>query len=244
MDTNVELRTEPRFSLNKLAEYLTASPRRRRRLILDQIRPVVYKAGRYTRARSALQRFICDPTRTTEHLKRVAARLRDRAGDPDLDPFEAQCLRGSARAIEAFLPIADDFRYEEAIAVPGGRRDTSLVVAKVKVSVAPDVSIIAPGTERQIGAVKFHFGRTYPLSQNSRQYAATILYSLIETNGGTPVRTLCDSVDVFGAASESAPRATKRRLDDVEAACEEIAERWPGLVEVVHREVQEAAQKK
>jgi len=239
VDTNVEVRTEPRFSVNKLAEYMTAPARRRRRLILDQIRLVVYKVGYYTRARSALTRFICDPSWTTEHLKRHATRLRDRAGEPNVDPFDAKCLRYSARAIEAFVPIAGEFRYEDAIAVPGARRDSSLPIAGVKVSVAPDVSVIAPGTERRIGAVKFHFGVTYSLDQKARQYAATILYSFIETNGGTPNRTLCDSVDVFNATYESAPRATKNRLQDVEAACEEIADRWPGLVEVVLRELQE-----
>src|SRR6266516_3318066 len=108
LETIIELRTDPRFSLNKIAEYLTATPRRRRRLILDQIRPVVYKAGRYGRARSALQRFICDPSRTVEQLKRVAVRLRDRAAEPNLDLFDVQCLKGSARAIEAFVPIAED----------------------------------------------------------------------------------------------------------------------------------------
>lgn len=84
---------------------------------------------------------------------------------------------------------------------------------------------------------------TYKLTQEARKYAATLLYALIETNGGTPLRTLCDSVDVFAAAYESAPRATKRRLEDVEAACEEIAERWPGLVEIVLRELQQAPKK-
>lgn len=147
MDTNVEIRTEPRFSLNKLAEYLTAPPRRRRRLILDQIRPMAYKAGRYSKARSILQRFICDPSRTIENLKRAAVRLRDRAGEPNVDEYEAQCLKGSARAIEAFIPIADDFRYDEAIAVPGARRESSLTIAGVRVSISPDVAVIAPGTE-------------------------------------------------------------------------------------------------
>ncbi len=235
LETIIELRTDPRFSLNKIAEYLTATPRRRRRLILDQIRPVVYKAGRYGRARSALQRFICDPSRTVEQLKRVAVRLRDRAAEPNLDLFDVQCLKGSARAIEAFVPIAEDFRYEDAIAVPG-RRDNSMTIGGVRISVTPDVSVIAPGTERRIGAVKFAFSVNYTLNQDARQYAASILFAFIEANGGTPVCSLCDSVDVFAAAYESAPRATKHRLADVEAACEEIAARWAGLVDVVRKE--------
>ncbi len=230
-----ELRTDPRISLNKLAEYLVASPRRRRRLILDQIETVVYKTGWYGRARAVLQRFICDPARTPDFLKAAAVRLRDRASEPDVDKFDAQCLRGSARAIEAFLPIAEDFRYEDAIAVPGARRDSFLNVSGVRVSVAPDISIIAPGTERRIGGVKLHFGVTYPLNQEARRYAVAILFSFIEATGGTPLSGLCDAVDVFTATYESAPRAIKRRLEDVEAACEEIAERWPRLLETLER---------
>jgi hypothetical protein len=167
----------------------------------------------------------------------VATRLRDRASEPGVDDFEAQCLRCSARAIEAFVPIAEDFRYDEAIAVPGVRRDSAITIASVRVSVAPEIAIIAPGTERQIGAVKFHFSSSYPLGQEARRYGAAIMRSYIDSIQGDPASALCEVVDIFAAAYDGAPRAIQRRLEDVEAACEEIAERWPGLLNsIVHAE--------
>ena len=87
------LRSSPRFSLNKLAEYMVADPLRRRRLIIDQIDPRTYKTVRYDRARRILRRFLCDPTQREHHLRIAAARLRIHAAEPQLDPFEAQCLR-------------------------------------------------------------------------------------------------------------------------------------------------------
>ncbi|SRR6266566_851001 len=232
------IRLTPRFSLNKLAEYLVGSPRRRRRLILDQIESKVYKTVRYDKARAILQRFVCDPTRNTSWLQSAAARLRDRAGEAGREPFEAKCLRASARAIEAFLPIASDFRYSDVIAVPGARQNSFMMIGGVKISVLPDVTIIRPGTERQVGAIKFHISATYPLSEASLRYAALLLFRYAEERGGDPSREFSEVVDVFGATYESTPRATKRMLMDVEAACEEIAERWPHLIDVVLREQQ------
>lgn len=43
---------------------------------------------------------------------------------------------------------------------------------------------------------------------------------------GRPERELCMVIDVFDQEGYVAPKANKRRLEDIEAACEEIARVW------------------
>lgn len=228
---DAKLRLSPRFSINKLAEYMSASPRRRRSLIIDQIRVPVAKVINYEDARRVLVRFFGDPDRTPKQLLDTAATFRDRAA---LSPEEhrSQCLISSARALEAFAPFSDHFRPRGVVAVPGPRKGADLTLGGVRVVVAPDISLIEPGTEQRVGAIKFHFSRSAPLSAEGLQYSSTLLYEHLERDWDRPTKSRCISVDIFGHRAEAVPRAVKDRLKNLEAACEEISERWPTLVDL------------
>lgn len=99
--------------------------------------------------------------------------------------------------------------------------------------VAPDVSLLEPGTERRVGAIKLHFSRSAPLSAEGLQYAATLVHECLAEGEDHPSKARCFCVDVFGQKIETVPRAVKDRMKNLEAACEEIVERWPSLVEML-----------
>ncbi len=75
----MSLRSTPRFSVNKLAEYLVAGPRRRRSLILDSINPPTVKVIGYEDARHTIVRYFSDQSRTIRQLLDMGSLLRDRA---------------------------------------------------------------------------------------------------------------------------------------------------------------------
>lgn len=226
------LRATPRISANKLAEYMQASPRRRKTIIVDQIKPATAVVIRYSDANHALVRFYRDPARTGKNLLVSAADLRDRAATHP-DDYASKCLIASARALEAFAPLADRIRPRGLLAVASSTRNSDLVLSGVRVVVAPDVSLIEPGTELRVGAFKFHFPRTSTLRPESLQYVATLLHANLEAAGDAPKKAHCVGVDVFSEKFEPAPRALKERMKNLEAACEEIAERWPTLYDAL-----------
>lgn len=217
--------------MNKLAEYIRATPRRRRRLIVDQINPPAFKVAIYDDARRVLVRYFCDPTRTPRNLLESSTKLRDRAADPSNDDHQRKALLSSARAVEAFIPIADQVRSKGMLAVPGTRRNETMEIAGLRVVVAPDISFLQRGTEARIGCLKFHISNSTRLDVETLQYASALMFYFLQANGGTPKRGDCRAVDVFGAIYETVPKAIKDRMKNIEAACEEIAERWPSLVE-------------
>lgn len=232
-----ELRVEPRISVNKLAEYVvTQSPRRRRTIITDQIKPSPYVTSRYEDARRVLAQHLSEPSRERKQLLRMGAVLRDRAAELSADDDRRKSLLASARAVEAFADIADRLKVKNAIATTGARRNADLVVAGVRVVVCPDVAFLERGTERRVGGAKFHFPVANRLTTEALRYAAAMLYAHHEHRGDSPRRDACIAVDVMAGEFESAPRAMKERMKNVEAACQEIAERWPLLYESLRRQ--------
>lgn len=223
-----KLRSEPRFSANKLAEYMTAAgPTKRRSLIVDQIVSPTTKILNYEHARAAARRILSDPSRNAQSWMRAASRLRDSAANTP-DEFDARCMRLSAQALEAFAPSSHLIRAGGAVVVAGRRQWGALTLAGVRVSLSPEASLLEVGSEHRIGAIQFHFSRT-ALKTEGLQYVAAMLVEALSQSGDSARRALCIAVDAFTGGVVDAPRAMKTRMRDLESACEEITERWPAL---------------
>jgi hypothetical protein len=155
--------------------------------------------------------------------------LRDRAADPACEEYQRNDFLDAARAVEAFMPIAYDARVRGLIATLGRGRGDDIEMGGVRVTVNPDIHYIEPGTERRVGAAKFHFARTEPLTVEALQYVSSLLLHFVKRKGDTPRGKACLAVDVFSGVTEAAPKTSRTRIRNLEAACQEIAERWPAL---------------
>lgn len=221
-----------RISLNKLGEYLiTTSPARRRRIIVDQKTPPAVKAARYRHADEPLGHFFQsggDPA----PVHAAVARLRsDRSGSDWV--VNDRC--STADALDEFLLIRDRLPMQ---AVTYVRPPSSLAVAEiegVRVSIAPQFLLrFKHRGVACVGALKFHFPKaaSSSLEQRGGEYVATLLHRWLSANvpvGCKAVPSFCFSVDVFRRSVVSAPSSTSRRMEDIEAACEEISAHWQKL---------------
>jgi hypothetical protein len=218
------------MSVNKLAEYMSASATKRRTLIIDQIVSPKAKILNYGYARTAFRRVLANPQRNPPRWFAAANVLRDRAAI-STEQYEADCLRLSAHALEAFAPYSERLKLKGVICLANRRRNESIILGEVQISTRPEVSLIEPGTEHRVGAVQFHASKSSPLSIEGLQYVATLLYEFLLQQGDDPIRKFCIATDAFSGGVEIAPRAFKTRLKALQHACEEIAERWPSLYE-------------
>jgi hypothetical protein len=225
------VRSEPRISLNKLGEYMVATPRRRRRIIIEQKRPPDFQTARYTEAQDAIASFLATGCNNDEVILEAIRRLG--ASLPRTE-WDAQRIQLCTEAIEAFMDF-DDFSLLEEMAVSRGMSDPpKLQIGGVGVSVRPDVTL--QGSDRSgapvLGAVKLYIGKTIPLDAQSGAFVATTLHQyvdqLLEPEGAAAYRK-CIVLDVFAGEMYEAPRAFQRRREDIEAACEEIARAWPAF---------------
>lgn len=216
--------SKPRISLNKLGEYLDATPSRRKRIILDQQEPKTFVMARYQDARQEIVNFISNGMLDDAELLNTAQELRNATNGTE---FTLQDKKASADAIENFLDIADNLNLDGVIAEPVDKFDSStLEIAGVDVTVRPDIILKDENTSEIKGAVKLHFSKTAPLTEKSANYVATGLKAYLTKKSPNIDASKCFVVDVATQTVVSAPRTHIKRMRDIEAACEEIDARW------------------
>jgi hypothetical protein len=225
------VRQDPRISLNKLGEYMVATPRRRRRIVLEQKRPPEFQTARYTEAQDAITSFLANGAGDDSPLADALRRLSEISPRTEWD---AQRIQLCTEAIESFMDC-DNFGFMGDMTVSAGATDQpKLQVANVSISVRPEILLEGSDRtgERIFGAVKLYIGKTIPLTRESGAYVATTLHQYVDEqfgSKGTAGHRKCVVLDVFANELYEAPRAFQRRREDIEAACEEISRAWPVL---------------
>ncbi|WP_163778611.1 hypothetical protein [Myxococcus vastator] len=219
-------RESPRVSVNKLGQYLTATPSLRKRIIQGQKHPVDPRHLRYPAAAQAIIEFLCggrDEVILRYHQRRLLN------AQPESD-YDAHRLALCAEALQRCLVSAGGLSTQ-AIASPVDADLPPLALAGVDISVRPDVllrSVDAQGLMRS-GLLKLYFSKHTPLDERSGQYIATVLQRYAEERleqRGPVDPQLVGVFDVFAGRLFQAPKAQQRRMNDVRLACEEIAARW------------------
>lgn len=216
----------PRISVNKLGEYLTASPTRRRRIVEEQKAPKPFITTRYSDAREEIVRYVAEGMINEERMIAAADRLRE---SDESSNFTKMDKAASADAIESFLEITDKLDIEGTVPTAVEKTDAMhLELAGVSVSVRPEVILKDPKTGRPVGAIKLHFPKTTPLDSIASEHVAALLKVSLDNNfpDASINAKRCIVVDVSTGSVVTAPKATKRRIENAVAACEEIHARW------------------
>jgi hypothetical protein len=218
-------RSKPRISVNKLAEYLTAAPARRRAIVKEQKYPPTFRAIWYDAACTAIVGFLCAEEPDEEKLVAEIERLNTKK--PANESEEAK-LRTNAEAIEAFLYGYDQLAVEDFKAKPGTNDAAKVIISEVEVSVRPDVMLSGTVRGKTVGgAIKLYFSKETKLTDESAPYISALVHKFVLDKAKVePSRRHCQVLDVFGKWVEEAPASTKTRMKDIEAACEEIRLLW------------------
>jgi hypothetical protein len=219
-------RSDPRISLNKLAEYLDASPARRRKIVRDQKEPKPFIVARYTEAEKAIVDSICAGT-----LRPATTAMKALETNAPTTEFAAETAELCWEALDAFVDLWEDglLDLDGMTATRGNNEVPKLDMSGVAVSVRPDILLSRVERGEPVGgAIKLCLSKTNPMEDRPGEYAATILRKFLESTQDE-VRVddrLVIVVDVFSKRVFGPPKSYKRRLLDAEAACEEIALRW------------------
>jgi hypothetical protein len=213
--------------VNKLGEYMVASPLRRRRIVADQKRPREFIVTRYRDAVAAMVEFLAAGGNSDRIITRAIADLEAKPVSTD---FQSQDRDLSIEALESFLDTVDQLDLS-GLTVRAGDSDASpLLIGGVSVSVRPDV--VVAGQNRNggtVGCFKLYLSKSFPLNEAAGAYIGAVLTRFTNeylAGDTTADYRLCSVLDVFGQQVFTAPRAVQRRQNDIEAACEEISLLW------------------
>lgn len=227
-----KVRANPRISINKLGEYLTATPARRKSIIKDQkYPPEIFITGKYNDAFDPIIDFFVRDALNPEGLHRAVGALSSR---PTRNDPEAADLKNNILALQRLIKTADTVPFAGLTFRAAKQQGALLTIGKVAVSIRPELEIVAPqrGGGTKYGLLKLYLGKTHPLNEESGQLIATTVHQFAETHFGSPEnvdRKRCYVLDVFQGKLFIAPVSYTKRRSDIEAACEEIAARWPTL---------------
>ena len=219
----------PRISINQLAGYLVAAPTQRRRIIRDAKNPAAFRVNWYDLARQPICAFIASGMSNENQLLTEAARLYALPGAND---YEDARNRTNAEALEAFLDCYDQIDLEGMTVQAGPNDCPILLIHGVSISVRPE--FVLRGQYRGqgcSGALKLYFSKDDCLTDDTAPYITCVVMRHVQDHSQPPNHTArhanCQVIDVFGKRIHPAPRATTRRFQDIDAACQEIALLWP-----------------
>ncbi|MCP9237085.1 hypothetical protein [Lewinella sp. JB7] len=219
----------PRISLNKLGEYVEASLARRKAIVKDAKYPPVIKVARYSEVRTDITAYFTSGY-DDNVLKAAIKKFEEKKPE---SPWHEQNQRGSIDFLE-LLPVLElpDLHGFDVLAYKGD--NPKMNIAGVDISVNPDAIIKGHIKDKPVvGAIKYYTSKGVRIGEEGSKTIATLLSKFVEENllqGEEKVcHDFCLSVDFHGEQVYSAPKAFKRRLQNVETACEEIRLRWDSL---------------
>lgn len=220
--------TSPRISVNKLAEYVQATPTRRRAILKNLKADKDYFKLYYSEVRNILSSYFKSGY-DNSILDKLIDKIQKKKGTSDWDDKDnpnsilaLQCLKDTT------LPDLTDYDISSS-----DDKMDHVMVAGVKVLIRPEF-YLTNKFSKKIGGIKLHLAKTEGnrLNLPGMQYVAVMIKygflnhgyteSEIDNNG-------CFSIDVFEKNFGTAPKAYKRTLATLTASCQEIFAIWPTL---------------
>jgi hypothetical protein len=225
-----KIRQEPRISLNKLAEYITATPTRKDTILKQQKYPKDYMVTYYAEAERIVVGYLsyndlADRNKLFEGVQRLQYQLAETTKSE-----EKKRLDSNLAALFAFLAMIDSIDLNGASLKRMDNRDPSLTLSGVEVSVRPEVMVTKTHNGKQkVGAIKIHFSKTSPLNEEAQGYVSAGLQLYCEdklADFGIVDPKLCLVIDVHSQKIMSNINNKTQRMKNIKAACSHIKTLW------------------
>lgn len=223
---------EPFLTVNKLGEYLVASPVKQRSILWNLKYPKEEGGGWshiHVEVRNSIKKFFQDQF-DEEHLRKCIKKIEKREGTSNqkrADPSSLILLQGLLN--QDFLQF-DSFTYEPFT----DKNVDKMHIEGVTVSVYPDLVLRSTSRGKDnIGLMTLHLGTTSELDIEGGKYIATVLHRFAEEylkSGDEHVRPdHCISYDVFSGRFIECPKSITNRWKNIEAACKTIHGIWNSI---------------
>ena len=221
---------QPYITVNKLAEYMNASPTRRKQIVKILKEDRDFFKVRYRDIRSVIPNFF-NSNYDIKILEKSIAKIERKIKVTSMSKWDKDDAKNSILAIKLLmdtdLPDLTDYEIIEA------EKLDHITLSDVKVTIKPELYLRNIHSNK-IGGVKIHISKTENnrLNLSSMQYAATIIkYGFIDQGfkQNEVDNNACVSIDIFEKNYAASPVAYKRNIDSLSAACEEIALRWDSI---------------
>ncbi|MES0069480.1 hypothetical protein NKJ73_27315 [Mesorhizobium sp. M0074] len=225
---------KPTISVNKLGEYIISKGARQRKILHDRKYPDPdFQMGMYHReASDAVASYIAAGAINPSPLDTVLHSLEQLTPDK---VGTARRINANIDALERFGTMLDDIDLMDGEPELGAHAPAKLTFHSVEISVRPEIVLRATIKGKlYIGALKFHFSKSHPHTAESAGFvsAAVNEYCRLHVVGygdGVVNAAFCQVIDVASGTVFPGVKATKQRLNDISAECQNITALWPTI---------------
>jgi hypothetical protein len=215
----------PYISMNKLAEYMTASAIRRRQIVKNLKKDSDFFKVYYSEVKNVMNKYFKSGY-DSDLIEELIKKIESKTTTSDWDKSDnSNSIIALENMLESNLPDLSNYEF-----VKDTFKIKSVYLSKVEVTIKPSIYLINKSNDK-VGAIKTHIAKTpdNQLEDENRSYAATLIkYALIDS--GLDEKKIddsaCISYDIFKKDYSTSSKSYKRTLASLEAACEEIALRW------------------
>jgi len=143
-------------------------------------------------------------------------------------------LNSNIETMERFLEMLDDVQFSDADVTLGEHSTPKLTFHNVQISVRPEIILRGKKKGKSvIGAVKLHFAKGYEMDADAAGYISAAVQEYckrhVANDGEVVFADYCQVFDIGSGNIHPGVKATKRRLQDVEDTCRNIADIWPNI---------------
>lgn len=232
-------RPQPGISANELARYLVAGDHAREGIIRRAKEISTAQVIRYRDLRNGLAAYLGDSARPSSALASLELLLQQKAEDRSGTAFTREDAQASLEALATFRRFQNqlggyDFKQP-------GKWAGALAIEGVAVSVYPDLVLTQQSrTDNRYGVALFRLAKGDDQESVSAatkraeiaKYVATLAYMQASTHcepGHVAFPALCLSIDVQNQEITAASNSQTLRINNIRAACRQIARAWPTL---------------
>ena len=226
--------SDPSISVNKLAEYMESKAARQRKILADRKYPdPEFKLGTFHReAGEAVAKYLCDgaldPTLLINQRNVLSQINAEKIGT-------ARRINANIDAIDRFSEMLDDIDLMGAEAAAGHQNAPHLKYWNVKISVRPEIILRGDGPKgkKLIGAIKLHFSKTHPLTDDGAGYVSAVVQEYCKTHLCNDAEIVhapyCQVIDVGSSRVFKGVKSTAQRMKDIAAECQNISGLWESI---------------
>jgi hypothetical protein len=198
---------------------------------MDQKYPKPFKTAIYNDCFDPLVGFFVDASHDTAAVKAAIHAIQARTVTTDAEEMRRQV---NSQALNHLLKYAPSLPLSNVAFRKAPESTKPLFIAGVEVSIRPELELVVTGKGGTVhyGLLKLYLSKSHPLTDDAGNYVATLVHSYAGhrfTGPKSVDRKQCFVFDVFQEKLFVAPVNHTQRRKDINAACEEIANRWPSL---------------
>lgn len=221
----------PRLSVNKLGEYMTVGPARRRKIIYDAKFPSDIIRPYYKPAEEAISLYIAGGMHDLSILENRIKSL-DQSHAETI--WDTRRITSNIEAIETFMNMLDFVDLKGCVPSLGSNTAPVVTINGVQISVRPEIVLNGSGIKKQkiVGGLKLHFPKAHALNQDAAGYVSAMVHAFSSDHLAADAVAdcrICPVIDVASGVVYAGPTSTKSRMRELQAAASEIASLWPTI---------------